>query len=220
MKDADSFMVRQQPQFLPKHCCSCPPCVKQENIYTIYAGSANGEQELLRMQEVSDDCNRCCCAPYHPLKIEVKQNIPQPGDPGFSDMNWLTKDYYTTFEKADRNNKFIMMDNFYAKQPALMTILREDGQRCLPFPCCLPHFKMRWLSTFVCFNCCVDGVHIYAGGVDGDEKERGRFSPQQKASIQNSLIGSVMQPMFGGGCRPTMHLKTGDDNNPDYAKVF
>ena len=54
--------------------------VFQENTYSIYAGlSGQSEYEILRADEVSDDCNRCCCKPMHPLRLEVRQFIPNPG---------------------------------------------------------------------------------------------------------------------------------------------
>jgi hypothetical protein len=62
MEYSESFSVRQHAKFLPKACCVCPPCVKQENSYSIYAGmNRDAQAEILRVDEVIDDWNRCCC---------------------------------------------------------------------------------------------------------------------------------------------------------------
>ena len=45
--------VRQHVKLLPKKCCMCPPCVKQTNTYSIYAGMTRDAQaEFLRIDEV------------------------------------------------------------------------------------------------------------------------------------------------------------------------
>jgi hypothetical protein len=50
---SNSFTVRQHVKPLPKWCCGCPPCAKQENTYSIYAGLTQGaEAEILRVDEV------------------------------------------------------------------------------------------------------------------------------------------------------------------------
>ena len=117
--------------------------------------------------QVSDDWNRCCYSPYHPMKLEVRPYFPEPGSQTSSDV--------------------------------LFTILREDGMRCCyKCPC-------KWLSTFVCFNCCRDGVHIYAGSVPTvPNVEEGRPTKQELLSKQ---LGSAIQPIFGGCCVPTLHLR-------------
>jgi len=61
-------------------------------------------------------------------------------------------------------------------------------------------------------ECCQDNVHIYAGAIPDEGEERGLANnlPEDK------LIGSVIQPIFGGGCTPTLHLRAGqkDDEDP------
>ena len=53
MQSAEAFSIRQHVKLLPKTCCSCPPCVKQENTYSIYAGlNQSSEHEILRADEV------------------------------------------------------------------------------------------------------------------------------------------------------------------------
>eukprot|EP00981_Chlorochromonas_danica_P001722 scaffold369_cov177-Ochromonas_danica.AAC.55 len=63
------------------------------------------------------------------------------------------------------------------------------------------------LSTFVCFGCCQDGVSIYSGAlVDPPGKEAGRpYDPDP-----SRLIGSAIQPNFGGCLTPTLHLRGGE----------
>jgi hypothetical protein len=52
-------------------------CAKQGNTYLVYAGeTTDASAGLLRIDEISDDWNRCCCAPHHPLQLEIRQWIP------------------------------------------------------------------------------------------------------------------------------------------------
>ena len=45
--------IRQHVKLLPKQCCVCPPCVKQTNTYSVYAGMTRDAQaEFLRIDEV------------------------------------------------------------------------------------------------------------------------------------------------------------------------
>lgn len=54
MEYSQSFTIRQHVKLLPKHCFRCPPCVEQENTYSIYAGlTKDSEAEILRADEVS-----------------------------------------------------------------------------------------------------------------------------------------------------------------------
>jgi hypothetical protein len=166
--------------------------------------------EFLRVDEVSDDWNRCCCAPYHPVKMEVRQYIPMPGDGG-SDFNHIAADLRQNFANMGKNDKAKAMTEMYRQNPVLMTIQRQDGQRCCAkCPC-------KWLSTFVCCACCQDGVDVYAGGFadPADNKEKGRPTPEMNS---DRLIGSVVQPIFGGINLPTLHLKSPQEPEP-YAKV-
>ena len=91
------------------------------------------------------------------------------------------------------------MQDFYKKQNVLFTVLRDDGMRCC-FKC-----PCKWLDTFVCCNCCRDGVHVYAGNTPVDpSKEEGRPTKSEQPS---KLLGSAIQPIFGGCCTPTLHLR-------------
>jgi hypothetical protein len=204
------FTVRQHVKVLPKACCTCPPCVKQENTYSIYAGlSQDSQAEFLRVDEVSDDWNRCCCAPYHPLKLEVRPFVPMPGATNTSDWSHIKQDMVSSWNTMNANNKAVAMKEIYQQYPPLFTIIRHDGQRC-----CFPYRSpCRWLSTFVCFQCCQDGADIYAGSLEDDPKgEAGR--PFNLESARDRLIGSVTQPIFGGYCSPEVHLKTADAAEP------
>jgi len=98
----------------------------------------------------------------------------------------------------------------YMNFPVLMTAQRTDGQRCIAFPC-------KWLSTVVCFNCCQDGINLYAGAIDDEaNNDLGRPPRDQakKANIAERLIGSAIQPNCGGYCTPTIHLSTPKDPQP------
>lgn len=210
----NSFTVRQHVKPFPKWCCGCPPCAKQENSYSIYAGLTQGaEAEVLRVDEVSNDWNRCCCTPYHPLKLEVRQFIPR--GVGGTDASNIWDDLHRSGASMSATRTRIheqqLMDREqYMTNPVLMTAQRTDGQRCIAFPC-------KWLSTVVCFNCCQDGINLYAGAItDEANNDLGRPPRDQtnKANIAERLIGSAIQPNYGGYCTPTIHLSTPKDPQP------
>lgn len=213
LEASNKLTIRQHVKLLPKHCCVCPPCVKQENTYSVYAGvGSNTEHEFLRVDEVSDDWNRCCCTPYHPLRLEVRKYVPLPGDGSKSDFHHLTQDFKNDWDRLGAREKQGKMRDMYMANPVLLSLVRDDGQRCCAkFPC-------KWLSTFVCFDCCRDGMHIYAGPVlDEPDKEKGRpFSLDS-----NKLLGSAIQPTYGGCCIPTLHLrgKGQADTDEPYGKI-
>eukprot|EP01038_Epipyxis_sp_PR26KG_P016529 gene16529-22562_t len=208
LQNAKTMTIRQHVKLLPKSCCVCPPCVKQENTYSVYAGLNNmaNDAEFLRIDEVSDDWNRCCCSPYHPLRLEVRQYIPFPGDNSSSDYSHLSEDIRTDFSRFRGREQQQYMRNFYMSQPVLMSMVRDDGERCCwKCPCKL-------LSSFVCFDFCKDGMHLYAGPVvDEPEKEKGR--PFQLD--QSKLIGSAVQPLYGGWTLPTIHLRADGQQDSD-----
>jgi hypothetical protein len=198
---SNTLTIRQHVKLLPKNCCACPPCVKQENTYSVYAGlTKDAEYEILRVDEVSDDWNRCCCAPYHPLKLEVRQYIPVPGDNTNTDYSHLTQDTKESFARLTGRDRQLTVQNMYKQSPVLMSMVRNDGQRCCAkCPCKL-------LSSFVCFECCQDGMHIYADAIQNppEGQEIGRPVPGTDTS---KLIGSVIQPVYGGWFTPTLHLR-------------
>eukprot|EP00349_Pseudokeronopsis_sp_Brazil_P001314 CAMPEP_0202957494 /NCGR_PEP_ID=MMETSP1396-20130829/1865_1 /ASSEMBLY_ACC=CAM_ASM_000872 /TAXON_ID= /ORGANISM="Pseudokeronopsis sp., Strain Brazil" /LENGTH=362 /DNA_ID=CAMNT_0049674987 /DNA_START=87 /DNA_END=1175 /DNA_ORIENTATION=- len=211
VQNTNFFTVRQHTKLFPKNCCACPPCVKQENTYSVYAGLNQDQQnEFLRVDEVSDDWNRCCCAPYHPVKLEVRPFVPTPGSGGnTSDFSHIRQDLASSWGSMDVRSRSTAIKDLYMQYPPLATMIRHDGQRCC-FPVRSP---CRWLSTFVCFACCQDGMDVYAGSLQDDpEGEKGR--PYQLANHQDRLIGSVVQPIYGGCYRPELHLSTADASEP------
>ena len=103
MEQAQSYSIRQHVKLLPKACCMCPPCVQQANTFSIYAGlNTDDQMEVLRADEVSDDWNRCCCAPQHPWKLEVRQYIPVPGDGATSDYAHLSSEVRNDWARFTR----------------------------------------------------------------------------------------------------------------------
>jgi hypothetical protein len=208
-----SVTVRQHTKLLPKSCCACPPCAPQENTYSVYAGmTKDAEAEFLRFDEVSSDCNRCCCKPYHPLRLEGRQYVPVPGDGTSSDFGHLANDFRNDWQGlANGRAKMTALKDMYRHQPVVLSMVRNDGQRCCRFPC-------KWLSTFVCFGCCQDGMEVYAGPLQDEEgKDIGRpFNLDQ-----SRLIGSATQPNYGGFVTPTLHLR-GEGQKEDaepFAKI-
>ena len=183
----------------------------QENTYSVYAGlDQKGEAEFLRIDEVSDDWNRCCCKPYHPLRLEVRPYIPVPGDNSSSDYSHIGAELLADWSRLTGSALQTKMRNMYMQQPPLFSMVRNNGQRC----CC--KCPCKWLSTFVCCSCCQDGMHIYAGGVQ-DDKEKGL--PRNLPS--NQLLGSVTQPIFAGCCTPTLHLRgeLAEDDAEPFGKI-
>lgn len=211
LQNSKTLTVRQHVKFLPKACCSCPPCAKQENTYSIYAGLGQGAQaEIMRADEVSDDWNRCCCAPYHPLRLELRQYIPMPGDGSSSDFDHVKSEIFTDFSRFTAAEKSKKAKEIYMAQPPLMSIVRNDGQRC----CCKCPCKL--LSTCVCMGCCEDGAGVYAGKLeDPDGKEKGRPTADLP---QDRLLGKVLQPCGGGWYRPELRLFDQSTDTP-FVKV-
>jgi len=210
---AETLSIRQHVKVLPKKCCTCPPCVPQENSYSIYAGLNRDDAfEIMRADEVSDDCNRCCCKPYHPFRIELRQFIPVPGQGVSSDMSHLTQDFANDFNSWAAGRKAEELKMLYKQQPAMVSIVRNNGQRCCRCPC-------KMLDTFVCCACCQDGVTVVGGPMDdivnGKPGERGLpFS-----IVPENVIGKAIQPILGGVCTPTLHLSERNDDTNPYGKL-
>jgi len=196
---ASSLSIRQHLKLAPKNCCSCPPCVKQENTYSVYAGlSNNAQSEFLRIDEVSDDWNRYCCAPAHPLKLEVRPYLPLPGDANASDLSHFGSDVVNSWASLTASQQAKHLRDAYMGQPPLFTIQRDDGQRCcLKQPC-------KVLMCCVCFGICEDGMKVYAGGVE--EKPGGELGRPFEPPMDR-LLGSVKQPYLAGGCFPALELR-------------
>jgi hypothetical protein len=123
----------------------------------------------MRIDEVSDDWNRCCCGPYHPLRLEAREYIPMP-DSGRGDYAHLSSDIIADFRRFqdDHDGRRQFVRNMYRQRPVLFSIVRDDGQRC----CCKVPCKV--LNTFVFCGCCQDGAAVYAGEIQ-DGPEIGRY---------------------------------------------
>lgn len=206
MEHSAAFSIRQHVKFLPKSCCSCPPCVRQENTYSIYAGlNRDSQAEILRVDEVSNDWNRCCCAPNHPILLETRTYIPIPGDGSSSDYAHLAQDVNNDWSRFSGAQRATAMADLYKRYPPIMSMVRHDGMRCCALPC-------KCLNICVCFHCCADGMNIYAGGVQQGPELGRPHNPEADAARK---IGSVKQPIFGGWCHPAMHLRAGESDEQD-----
>eukprot|EP01041_Mallomonas_annulata_P006269 gene6269-12693_t len=214
--------IRQHVKAMPKSCYKCPPCVKQENTYSIYAGlTSDSQAEFLRVEEVSDDWNRCCCTPFHPLKLEVRKHIPIPGEHLESESGWahLRGDILNDWRNWSLPQRQEYMREAYRERPVLFTFVRNDGMRCCGrFPC-------KCLSMFVCMSCCQDGMHIYPGSLQhdgevggGEDGELGRLHPNR--AQEGGFLGSVIQPIYGGGITPTLHLHTDPPSDTETTEPF
>ena len=215
INSSNVYTVRQHLKLLPKACCTCPPCVKQPSTFSIYAGpAADSQHELIRVDEVSDDWNRCCCDPYHPFKLEARQHVPFPGEEGRSDYSFLRQDLRNDWERlGDPHSRTRWLNDFYANQPVLFTVQRNGGLRCCAkLPCKL-------LTCPVLFNCCADGAHIYAGATPGHPTKEGKEVGLPYPARAETLIGSIEQPIFGGCCIPFLALRDGPDSIPPFGKT-
>ena len=135
----------------------------QENTYSIYAGMTRDSQaEIMRVDEVSDNWNRCCCIPFHPLRLEMRQYIPVPGDNNASDWNHLAGDFVDDYKGLTGGRKGQRLKQMYLEKPPLISMVRVGGQRC----CC--KFPCKYLSGCVCCECCTDGFHVYTGAVQDE----------------------------------------------------
>jgi hypothetical protein len=198
---SSTFTVRQHIKVLPKSCCKMPPCVRQENTYSIYVGNTkHAQSEIMRADEISDDWNRCCCAPYHPFKLEFRQYIPMPGDGAETDYSHIRNDIKDDWMKYSKIDKYQYMKDLYKNQPVLFTIERDDGQRC----CCRyfyrdPNssstgFPCKCLSEYVCMSSCQDGVHVYLGQTRDYDKEVGRpFFPDTNKQIGELVMHALTE---------------------------
>lgn len=206
---AESFTIRQHVKLLPKKCCSCPPCVKQENTYSIYAGlSENPANELFRADEVSEDWNRCCCSPNHPLKVEVRQYLPTAQDLNGSNPDWvdLTADW-NRFTGKDRINA---EKAAYEQVPVGLTMVRDGTQ----FPMCCN----KCVGCFICTSCCADGFTLVAGPTAEESKKQiGKGVIDNLDPSMTIGKGEVPAP-FGGCCTPTLNLSRGAEAD-SFAKI-
>ena len=65
---------------IQQHVRVCDNCIEVPNTYTIYNLETN--QAIIRVEEESDDCTRCFCAPAHSLILRFHALDPA-GNPLF-----------------------------------------------------------------------------------------------------------------------------------------
>jgi hypothetical protein len=173
--------------------------VKQENSYSVYAGlGQDNRAQLFRADEVSDDWNRCCCAPAHPLKIEMRQFIPSPSDMGGdSTMSNMSADINTDWQRLAGGERAKAEREAYLATPVAFTMLRDGTQ----FPACCN----KCVGCYACTDCCTDGMTLVAGSVPHeDTKQIGKAMID--ALDPKMTIGSARVPIGGGGLSPTLHI--------------
>ena len=106
-------------------------------------------------------------------------------------------------------DRAVALRELYKQQPPMFSMVRDNGQRCIGFPC-------KCLATFVCCECCQDGLHIYGGGVQDTKGEEG--NPNNLP--EENFIASVIQPIYGGCYRPQLDLrKERDDKSKPFGKL-
>ena len=77
-----------------------------QNTYSVFAGlTMDSEAEFLRIDEISDDWSRCCCKPYHSVKLEVRAAIPLPGEGQHSDWQHLWADSANSWDSLSTNDR-------------------------------------------------------------------------------------------------------------------
>ena len=116
----------------------------------------NSQYEIMRVDEVSDEWNRCCCRPFHPFKLEVRKFIPLPGNWTSNDYDHLQNDLRNNYNHMNLFQKSQTMREMYMTQDPLFTIVRHNGQRCCKVPC-------KCLSCCIFFSWCQDGATLYIG---------------------------------------------------------
>jgi len=212
LQASKKLTIRQHVKILPKSCCSCPPCSPQENTYSVFAGlTMDSEAEFLRIDEVSDDWSRCCCKPYHSVKLEVRAVIPVPGSGQHSDYQHFSNDTANSWGSLTKNDRVKAITDAYKKSPVLFTFVRDFGQSC----CWAPSCCKKCLSTFVCMEWCQDRMMVFAGPLEDDPKELGTpfYLPMDR------VLGNIEQPSnMCGYCHPYLDLKDRKDGT-NFAKM-
>ena len=220
IQSSQQWVIRQHIKVGPKTgCCDCPvPCAPQENTYSIYAGlDTDSYFEILTADEVSDDCNRCCCRPHHPFRLEVREK--RHIGPGIVfDYDHIKNDLREDYR---RTRGFInpRARNFQRSvEPALFSIVRNDGTRC-----CCDCGNTKCLNCCVCGPICMDGVRVYAGTLeDPPLTDEGKPSGEDGRPYNlppERFIGSVSQPLFGGCCVPQVMMRERDPLTSDEKEV-
>jgi hypothetical protein len=125
IQNTNYFTVRQHVKLFPKACMTCPPCAPQENTYSIYAGfSADAQSEIMRVDEVSDDWNRCCCKPFHPVRMEVRPFVPMPGDATHTDFSHIRNDMVSSWNTLTHRDRAANTAEIYKQTPPVLSFVR------------------------------------------------------------------------------------------------
>jgi hypothetical protein len=156
---SESLTVRQHLKLFPKYCCGCPPCLRQENAFSVYAGLGQDQlAEILRVDEVSDDWNRCCCYPNHPFKLEIRQYIPGSTEAlhSGSGHDHFFADVMRNAEQFSGKEHEMKVREMYKQSAVAMTAVRE-GVHC---KCCFgsdPGCCHRAYGCWILNSWCADG---------------------------------------------------------------
>lgn len=211
------FTIRQQLKVMPEglSCSGCPPpcCIPQANTYFVYAGlTQESNAMLLRVDEVSDGETRCCCAPHHPFKLEVRQYIPKQDECSEgSDWSNIAGDISQDFSQFSGNERHEAQRNAYMQQPVAMSILRDGTQ----YPGCCN----KCLGCVVCTGCCADGMTLVTGAVDHGDDAKSIGQKLIDNIPQDRIVGSAIVPIFGGCCTPTINVKSTSSGSEPFGKV-
>ncbi len=167
--------------------------------------------EVLRADEVSDDCNRCYCKPHHPFRLEVREHAQLFGGRLY-DYELIKRELTEDIRRTSRRfNGMRASDRDFQipSHPVLFSIVRNDGTRC-----CCDCGNCKCLNCCVCAPMCMDGVRVYAGRLeDPPLNEKGETTGQNGRPHNlppERFIGSVTQPLFGGCCVPQVFLRGRD----------
>lgn len=214
-------------------------CIVQPNTYTVYAGTTTfGDNdhtaELFRVQEISDNCSRCCCAPCHPLKLEVKgwQGRPRPAGSS-NEGNDLNMEAFIfpcctcrKFDRAKFRDQYYADIEKYRSTPVMMTAIR-NGYRWTLCQCCAAcsggdgindHIPVgssysipdKYVGCGACQTCCLDEMTLVQGATA--EENRLMIGGVPTGVPEENIIGITKQPLLGGGCTPTVDVDVGDPN--------
>ena len=231
LASCNQFTVRQHIKFREMLSGGC---IEQPNTYTIYAGLTDDSIfELFRVQEVSDNCSRCCCAPCHPLKLEVKAFSGVPRKPGQSaESADLERQMAGCCGNRSARAQVISIakqeDFHYAQQPTLFTGIR-NGYRCHSFRSCqngccckdtsdildssahIPSNdalkgRDQYVGCGACMPCCLDGITTVAGKT---EEQSTMLLGEVPDDARSRIIGSADQ--IKTAFTPTITLADGPE---------
>jgi hypothetical protein len=171
--------------------------LKQENSFSVYAGLGSDQMaEIFRVDEVSEDWNRCCCYPNHPFKLEIRQYIPGVNEPlhSGSGHDHFFADLMRDVEKFDGEKKMMKLREIYQQHAVAMTAVREGAhcKSCFASPGCCHRAYGCWILN----SCCADGITLMAGATDeADPKHIGNRSVlNDDKKVSTSSTTTVQHP--------------------------